>query len=81
LKDTIAEHEIQADDIYNFDETDFAIELCATTKVIISADRYDQPKLLQSGNREWVTVIESVNASEWALSFYLILKGQNLQED
>ena len=77
---TIAEHGIQPGDIYNFDETGFAMGLCATTKVITSAERYGRAKLLQPGNREWVTVIESINASGWALPPYIILKGQNIQE-
>ena len=80
LEDTIAAHGIQTEDIYNFDETGFAMGLCATTKVITGAEHYGREKLLQPGNREWVTVIESVNASGWALPPYIILKGQNIQE-
>jgi hypothetical protein len=80
LENTLATYGIQSEDIYNFDETGFAMGLCATTKVITSADRYGRTKLLQPGNREWVTVIESINASGWTLPPYIILKGQNIQE-
>jgi predicted HTH domain antitoxin len=80
LENTITEHGILSEDIYNFDETGFAMGLCATTKVITSSERYGRAKLLQPGNREWVTVIEAVNASGWALPPYVILKGQNLLE-
>lgn len=50
LGDTLTEHGIQAEDIYNFDETGFAMGLCAATKVVASAERYSQSKLLQPGN-------------------------------
>ncbi|OJD10787.1 hypothetical protein ACJ73_09697 [Blastomyces percursus] len=57
LEDTLTQYGITLEDIYNFDETGFAMGLCATTKVITSAEYYSQAKLLQPGNREWVTVI------------------------
>ncbi|EDN06865.1 hypothetical protein HCAG_03395 [Histoplasma mississippiense (nom. inval.)] len=80
LGDIITEHGILSEDIYNFDETGFAMGLCATTKGITSSERYGRAKLLQPGNREWVTVIEAVNAIGWALPPYIILKGQGLLE-
>jgi hypothetical protein len=72
---------ILSEDIYNFDETGFAMGLCATAKVITSSDRYGRPKLLQPGNREWVTAIEAVNSTGWALPSYVIFKAAKyLQE-
>ena len=56
------------------------MELCTTIKVVTSSEQYGCTKLLQPGNCEWVTVIESVNASGWDLPPYIILKGQNTQE-
>ena len=50
--------------------------LCATAKVITGSDRYSRPYLLQPGNREWVTAIESVNAMGWALPSYIIFKAK-----
>ncbi|ODH33780.1 phosphoenolpyruvate carboxykinase [ATP] [Paracoccidioides brasiliensis] len=52
---TIAEHGILPEDMYNFDETGFAMELCTTTKVITSSECYSWAKLLQPGHRKWVT--------------------------
>ncbi|EED18824.1 conserved hypothetical protein [Talaromyces stipitatus ATCC 10500] len=43
----ISEYGILPEDIFNFDETGFAMGLCATAKVITGSDRYAQPKLLQ----------------------------------
>jgi hypothetical protein len=76
IRDTIQEYGILPEDIYNFDETGFAMGLCATAKVITGSDRYSRPYLLQPGNREWVTAIESVNAMGWALPSYIIFKAK-----
>ncbi|EED24000.1 conserved hypothetical protein [Talaromyces stipitatus ATCC 10500] len=50
-----------------FDRTGFAMGFCVTAKVITGSDRYARPKLLQPGNRGWVTAIEAVGSIEWAL--------------
>lgn len=63
IQRTITEHGILLEDIYNFDETGFAMGLTATVKVITRAEYYGQRSVLQPGNREWVTVIESISAS------------------
>jgi hypothetical protein len=75
------EYGILPEDIYNFDETGFAMGLCATAKVITGSDRYSRPHLLQPGNREWVTAIESVNASGWALPSYIIFKAKTYHQE
>ena len=46
------EHGIADEDIYNFDETGFAMGIAATAKVIYSADRTGKLSLIQLGNRE-----------------------------
>ncbi|EED14184.1 conserved hypothetical protein [Talaromyces stipitatus ATCC 10500] len=76
VRDIISEYGILPEDIYNFDETGFAMGLCATAKVITGSDRYAQPKLLQPGNREWVTAIEATNSTGWALPSYMIFKAK-----
>ncbi|KAL3713144.1 hypothetical protein TMatcc_001847 [Talaromyces marneffei ATCC 18224] len=69
VRDAISEYGILPEDIYNFDETGFAMGLCATAKVITGSDRYARPKLLQPGNREWVTAIEATNSTGWAIPY------------
>ena len=81
LRNTITEHEILTEDIYNFNETEFVMRLCAIIKIITSVEHYSQIKLLQSENHKWITVIKLINISDWALSSYIILKSQNLQKD
>ncbi|EED15788.1 pogo transposable element, putative [Talaromyces stipitatus ATCC 10500] len=77
----ISEYGILPEDIFNFDETSFAMGLCATAKVITGSDRYAQPKLLQPGNREWVTAIEATNSTGWAVPSYVIFKAKkNVRE-
>jgi hypothetical protein len=46
-------------------------------KVVCSSDRKEKPRLLQSGNREWVTAVECINACGIALSLLIILKSVN----
>ena len=58
VQHAIFQYGINPDDIYNFDETGFAMGLTATAKVITRAEYYGRRSLLQPGNREWVTAIE-----------------------
>jgi hypothetical protein len=73
---TILQFGIDPDDVYNFDETGFAIGLIATTRVISRSEYYGRRALLQPRNREWVTVIECTNTAGWVLPPYMIFKGK-----
>lgn len=72
----ILQYSIDPDDIYNFDETGFAMGLIATAKVVTRSDYYGRRSLLQPGNREWATTIEAISASGWALPPCIIFKGK-----
>ncbi|KAG2014539.1 hypothetical protein GB937_006766 [Aspergillus fischeri] len=61
---TIMQHGIAQEDIYNFDETGFAMGLVATARVVTRADYYGKASLVQPGNQEWV------------LPPYIIFKGK-----
>jgi len=63
-------------DFYNFDETGFAMGVAATSKVVTSSNRVSRAVMIQPGNREWVTVIECVNASGWSLPPFVILSSK-----
>ncbi|KAM4061440.1 DDE superfamily endonuclease [Hirsutella rhossiliensis] len=56
------------EDVYNFDETGFQMESLQR--------RESLPVLTQPGNREWVTVIESINCQGWALPAKVIFQGK-----
>ena len=73
---TIMQHGIPYEDIYNFDETGYAMGLVATAKVVTRAEMAGKPFLVQPGNREWVTSIECINSSGWALPPCIIFKGK-----
>jgi hypothetical protein len=60
---TIMQHGIAQEDIYNFDETGFAMGLVNTARVITRADYYGKARVVQPGNREWVTSIECINST------------------
>ncbi|EDN10246.1 conserved hypothetical protein [Histoplasma mississippiense (nom. inval.)] len=45
-------------------------------KVVTGSERARNPKLVQPGDREWMTVIAGVNAMGWALRTMIILKGK-----
>ena len=71
---TIMQHGIAFEDIYNFDETGYAMGLVATAKVVTRAEMTGHPFLVQPENQEWVTSIECINSSEWALPPCIIFK-------
>lgn len=72
----IQEWGIVEEDIYNFDETGFAMGIAATAKVITQADKCSCPSLVQPGNREWVTAIETINVTGWVLPPMVIFAGK-----
>ncbi|KFZ11870.1 hypothetical protein V502_07352 [Pseudogymnoascus sp. VKM F-4520 (FW-2644)] len=59
-------------DIYNFDETGFLMGMLLSAKVVTSSERRGKPRR----NREWVTVIQGVCATGWAVPSYVVVKGK-----
>ncbi|GCB21786.1 Pogo transposable element with ZNF domain [Aspergillus awamori] len=76
VQEVIQEYGISSDDIYNFDETGFAMGLIATPKVMTSSQIAGRPSLIQPGNREWVTSIECIRSNGVVLPSTLIFKGK-----
>jgi hypothetical protein len=76
VRNTIAKYGIHEDDIYNMDEVGFLMGLIATAKVVTASERRHRPKAIQPGNREWVTVIQGVNAQGWSIPPFVIFSGQ-----
>ena len=72
----IDENGIQSEDIYNFDETGFAMGLISAQKVVTWTEYYGRRPILQPGNREWVTAIEAICADGYSLPPCVIFKGQ-----
>jgi hypothetical protein len=64
------------DDTYNFDETGFIMGLIFPGMVVTGAEGYGKAKLAQLGNREWATLVQGVNARDWAIPPFIILAAQ-----
>jgi hypothetical protein len=47
-----------------------------TALVVTRADYYGKASVVQLGNREWVTLIECINFTGWALPPCIIFKGK-----
>ena len=76
VRNVIAKYGIQEADIYNFDETGFLMGMLSSAKVVTSSERRGKPRTKQLGNREWVTVIQGVCATGWAVPSYVVVKGK-----
>jgi hypothetical protein len=48
-----------------------------TQLVVTGSERRGRPKAVQPGNREWVTVIQGINAAGWAIPPFIIFAGQH----
>jgi hypothetical protein len=70
---------INDDDIYNFDETGFAMGIITTMRVVTMSDNIGKPVVLQPGNREWITSIKAINTAGWALPPIILLKAKTYQ--
>jgi hypothetical protein len=67
------------EDIYNVDETGFAMGLTAGTgasKSVTTGAIAGRIVTIQPGNREWVTTIECINAKGWTVPPFIIVKAK-----
>jgi hypothetical protein len=76
VRETVAKYGILEEDFHNFDETGFMMGIISTTMVVTSSERYGKPTLAQPGDREWVSVIQSINSRGEATPPFIIVAGQ-----
>jgi hypothetical protein len=76
VENTIAKYGITLADIYNFDETGFMMGVIASGMAVTGTERRGRPKSVQPGSREWITVIQAINAEGWAIPPFIIGAGQ-----
>ena len=76
VRETIAKYGVADGDIHNFDETGFQMGVIGLMKVVTGAERRTRPQLVQLGDREWVTVIQSVCAARSCTPPFIIYKGR-----
>ncbi|KAF4969921.1 hypothetical protein FSARC_2940 [Fusarium sarcochroum] len=76
VENTIAKYGIRLDDLWNFDETGFMMGMIASGMIVTGSERLGRPKSVQPGNREWITVIQAVNAEGRVIPPFIIGAGQ-----
>jgi hypothetical protein len=76
VRETKAKYGVLDDDIHNFDETGFQMGVIGSMKVVTGSERRTRPNLIQPGNREWVTNIQSICAAGYATPPFIIYKGR-----
>jgi hypothetical protein len=57
VEETKAKYGVHDDDVHNFDEIGFQMGVIGSMKVVTGSERRTRPKLIQPGDREWVTII------------------------
>jgi hypothetical protein len=77
VEQTKLKYGILDEDVYNFDEAGFMMGKITTQLVVTGSERRGRPKSIQHGNREWVTLIQAINAAGWAIPPFLIFPGQD----
>lgn len=70
-----AKYGIQDCDMYNFDETGFAMGVIGSTIVVTGSERRGQRKKVQPGNREWSTAINCISGDGYSLPPFVLVKG------
>jgi len=44
--------------------------------VVTGSEKREKPKSVQPGSREWITVIQAINAECWAIPPFIVVAGQ-----
>jgi hypothetical protein len=63
------------DNIYKFDEIGFQMGVISIAKVVTGINRASRPRTTQLGNREWVTVIETISAYGFTTPLLIIFEA------
>lgn len=76
VENTIAKYSIQDTDIYNFDETGFAMGLITSETVVTGSERRQKGRKIQPGNRTWTTVIQCISSVGAVLPPFIIVAAK-----
>ena len=71
-----AKYGILDEDTHNFNKSSFMIGVIGSQLVVTALERREKPKMVQLGDREWVTVIGSICATRWAIPPFIIYAGK-----
>lgn len=76
VRNTIAKYSLQNADIYNFDETGFAMGIISSEMVVTSSERHQKGRKVQQGNKQWATLIECICADGSSIPPFVIVAGK-----
>ena len=76
VQDTIDQYSVYKDNVYNFNKTSFQIGVISSIKVVTGLERRTRPDLIQLGDQEQVTVIQSICSARYAILLFIIYKGR-----
>jgi hypothetical protein len=76
VEETKTKYGILDEDVFNFDEAGFMMGKISAQRVVTRSERRGRPKAVQPGNREWVSVIQGVNAAGWTIPPMLVFAGE-----
>jgi DDE superfamily endonuclease len=79
VAETISAYSITDDDTYNFDETGFMLGLITIAKVVTNTANIGRTIAQQLGNHQWITAIECICASGWAIAPFLVFPSKQHQ--
>lgn len=74
---TRIELNIRVEDIWNMDETGIALGVCTNSQVFARAGKR-KAYVKTLGDREWVSILETISATRQKLRCMVIFKGQSL---
>jgi len=80
FKKVVKDYQIQAENVYNMDETGTALGTVQATRVIIDKNIGSQFQG-EPGRQEWVTVVECICADGASIPPLIIFKGTSLNQD
>jgi hypothetical protein len=76
VQETIAKYRVADNDIHDFDETGFQVGVVGSINVVTGSEHRTRPNIIQLGDREWVTIIQSICAAGYATPPFIIYKGR-----
>ena len=76
FKARIEEQKYEPCNIYNMDETGFAVRETQSTRIIVGSTMKSNWKII-AGKQEWITVLECIDADGGALPPMIIFKAKN----
>lgn len=76
FRSRFAEQKYELQDVYNMDETGFAVGTTQSTRIIVDSSQKSTWKATP-GRQEWITAIECIDAAGGALPPMIIFKAKN----